>query len=248
MVQRGTGTQYMLLANNLLQKIRDGVYAPGELLPSEAALCTQFSISRITAQSALRHLEAQGIVSRRRGIGTRVELSRPQPVFTHAGGSVDDVVHFTRNIPLKVLSRTELTVSGALAAELTLPVEQRFALIRGVRLHPDEGKLSLSTHYVPALLAPTDTQLRKLRGSLAQYIADLHGDEIQTIRQKIGACLLSKTDAEVLDRKPRSAAVISKRWYSGRQDRLLLVSVSVFPAEQYSFDSTLRRSGSESKS
>ena len=242
MGQRGTSSQYMRLAEHLLQQVRDGIYAPGDLLPSENELCAHFEISRITARGALKELEIRGVVSRRPGIGTRVlEPAPPRPVFTHAGGSVDDVLQFTRGIPFKPLGQSEITVTPAMARELDLPQGQRFTRIQALRRLDDGSKLASSQHYVPVLLTPPAALLARLRNSLAQCIAECHGDEIQTIRQQMGACLLGKADAQLLEQPVHTAAVTSHRWYSGREGRLLLLSVSVFPAELYTFDSVLLR-------
>jgi len=232
----------MRLAEHLLQQIKDGTYEPGDLLPSEAALCQQFEISRITARGALRELEIRGMVSRRPGIGTQVlPAASHTPVFAHAGGSVDDVLQFTRGVPFKLQSLEEITVSRDLALLLDLPEGQRFVRLHALRQLPDGQRLVAGDHYVPALLLPPRAVLSSLDGSLAQCVADFNGDSIQTIRQQIGACLLSDEDARDLDLPPRSAAVSSRRWYIGRGDRLLLLSASMFPADRYTFNSVLVR-------
>ncbi len=61
---------------DLLAKIRSGTCPAGSKLPSEYELCSTYSISRITVRRALRELELEGLISRRRGAGT--EVTRPQ--------------------------------------------------------------------------------------------------------------------------------------------------------------------------
>jgi GntR family histidine utilization transcriptional repressor len=45
-------------------------WRPGELMPSEAELVTQFGVSRMTANRALRELLNEGLVTRVQGVGT----------------------------------------------------------------------------------------------------------------------------------------------------------------------------------
>lgn len=59
--------------------IQEGVLAPGDYLPSEAALTTIMGVSLGTVQAALQQLQDIGAVIRRRGDGTRVTGSEPHP-------------------------------------------------------------------------------------------------------------------------------------------------------------------------
>jgi len=57
------------------QAIISGRFAPGELLPKEAALLAEFSGSRPSLREALKVLAAKGLIEMRQKVGTRV-LSR----------------------------------------------------------------------------------------------------------------------------------------------------------------------------
>jgi GntR family transcriptional regulator len=52
--------------------IESGTYQPGEQLPSENELAAQLGISRPTLREALQHLEQDGVVIRKHGVGTFV--------------------------------------------------------------------------------------------------------------------------------------------------------------------------------
>lgn len=53
-------------------RIDSGELSPGDKLPTEAQLMQHFAVSRTTVSRALRDLEVQGLVRRRRGSGTYV--------------------------------------------------------------------------------------------------------------------------------------------------------------------------------
>lgn len=55
------------------QDICSGRYSPGEVLPSEAALCERFQVSRIVVREAVKSLAAKGILDVRRKTGTVVQ-------------------------------------------------------------------------------------------------------------------------------------------------------------------------------
>lgn len=71
-LRRGSAPLYQQLALRLRRQIADGVYRPGDRLPSELALCGQFAVSRITVRAALDQLVDAGLLWRQRGKGTFV--------------------------------------------------------------------------------------------------------------------------------------------------------------------------------
>ncbi|WP_232665249.1 GntR family transcriptional regulator [Pseudonocardia sp. TRM90224] len=60
------------LAEELRSRIMSGEFAPGARLPSEAELVRRYQVSRVTVRTALRTLEAQGLVDVRHGSGSFV--------------------------------------------------------------------------------------------------------------------------------------------------------------------------------
>ena len=59
--------KYLIIARELEHQLRRG---KGEKLPTEAALCQQFGVSRQTVRSALGVLEERGLILRRQGSGS----------------------------------------------------------------------------------------------------------------------------------------------------------------------------------
>jgi DNA-binding transcriptional MocR family regulator len=56
----------------LLGKIRNGEFAAGDRLPSEAALALRFSVSRTVIREAVSRLKAEGLVATHQGKGTLI--------------------------------------------------------------------------------------------------------------------------------------------------------------------------------
>jgi len=57
---------------HLLTLIEEGIYQPGQQLPSESDLAAQLGISRPTLREALFNLEQEGVIVRKHGVGTFV--------------------------------------------------------------------------------------------------------------------------------------------------------------------------------
>ncbi|MGK9170236.1 transcriptional regulator NanR [Inquilinus limosus] len=70
---------YEDVAEHLERMIRDGTYAPSDLLPSERDLMRQFGVGRPAIREALFHLRKMGLVELRSG--ERARVTRPTPQF-----------------------------------------------------------------------------------------------------------------------------------------------------------------------
>ncbi|RAY16736.1 GntR family transcriptional regulator [Actinomadura craniellae] len=60
---------YRRIAETLWQRVAEGAYNSGSLMPSETALCAEFGVSRNTIRRALATLEADGLVTVLPGVG-----------------------------------------------------------------------------------------------------------------------------------------------------------------------------------
>lgn len=69
--------QYQRIKSFIVEGIDGGQWQTGARLPSENELASQFSLSRMTVNRALKELEADGVVKRIQGKGTFVAPPRP---------------------------------------------------------------------------------------------------------------------------------------------------------------------------
>ncbi len=77
-------TLHRAIYRELVREISEGVYRPGDRLPSEAQLCERFSASRITVAKAIQSLQREDLVTRRPGSGTYVQ--EPKASTSHQFG------------------------------------------------------------------------------------------------------------------------------------------------------------------
>lgn len=61
---------YARIKQRLMDGLAAGRWPPGALMPSEAELVAQFGVSRMTANRAIRELQAEGLVDRVQGVGS----------------------------------------------------------------------------------------------------------------------------------------------------------------------------------
>ena len=58
-------------------RILNGEFAPGDILPPQDQLARQLSVSRNTLREAVHKLAAMGLLKTKAGVDTIVEMSRP---------------------------------------------------------------------------------------------------------------------------------------------------------------------------
>lgn len=65
--------QYRRIYEDLRTQIAESVYVPGDLLPSEHALCEVYGVARLTVRRALEQLVTDGFIIRHQGKGSVVK-------------------------------------------------------------------------------------------------------------------------------------------------------------------------------
>ena len=75
---------HRFIYESLGTSIRNGEYGSGDRLPSESELCKRFDASRITVAKAIHGLQQDGLVTRRPGSGSYVQL--PATAASHRFG------------------------------------------------------------------------------------------------------------------------------------------------------------------
>ncbi|MCW5632234.1 MAG: FadR family transcriptional regulator [Rubrivivax sp.] len=102
----------------LSARIRRGRLAPGQQLPTEAAVMAEFGVSRTVVREALSRLQAAGLVHTRHGVGTFVAAPAPPggraPAFRIAADQLATLEDVVAMLELRIGIETE---AASLAAK-----------------------------------------------------------------------------------------------------------------------------------
>lgn len=158
----------------LRERIRDGVYPPGQRIPSENELSGEFGVSRATVRTVLAKLAVEGLILAKQGDGTYVN-ERIREENTHLGNIWD----FWRLIESNgyVASISALSMSDKVATTeeaRLLAIDPGDKLLSIQRLfYADDQPVILATNMIPAALltvpvSQIDGQLR-IRDMMQQY-------------------------------------------------------------------------------
>jgi GntR family transcriptional repressor for pyruvate dehydrogenase complex len=95
---------------DLLQDIAMNRFDDGQKLPSEAALCDRFGVSRPVLREALTRLKAEGLIVARQGSGSFVR--RPRNITLQAGASMN-AADIIRSLEFRLAVEAEATYLAA---------------------------------------------------------------------------------------------------------------------------------------
>ncbi len=130
---------YQTVAEQLTVAIEAGQYRVDSMLPSEAELCAQFNVSRQTIREATRLLLQLGLVSRHRGLGTRVERATIGEHYVQRFGTPADIFDYVKETQRKMLRVVDVRAG---TARLSLPGDSnaRWRMLEALRFVGDETR------------------------------------------------------------------------------------------------------------
>lgn len=235
------------IARHLQEGITSGHYPVGTLLPTELELRDHYRTSRHTVRMALQELQQQGLVSRRKNVGTRVESATPQIGFQQSLASVEDVVQFGATHVRVVREVESVEARGALARLLGCADGTGWLRISSLRM--DEAQPELPICWTDLYMDPAyEALVERVRHSPETLVSTLieqqYGRRVVEIVQQLQAMAVPAALARQLGVEAGSAAMQIVRRYLDADGETIDVTVTVHPADRFSLTMRLQRAGS----
>jgi len=227
---------YFQIAENLKRAIEDGTLKPGERLDNELDLTERLGVSRPTVRQAVQRLVEQGLVVRRRGLGTVVAAPRiPRSVALTS--LYDDLAANHRHPATTVLAAREIEADDELASVLALPAGAAVLSVERLRL-ADGTPLAIMHNFLPAGLLKGRPEHVLEKTGLYELLRR-QGVELHAGEQVIGARPATTHEAKLL-RAPWSATVLTMtRTTFDATGRPVEHGSHTYLADRYSFTMTL---------
>ena len=233
--------RYQQLADTLVREIRSGRFPVGSLLPPEPRLCQRFGVSRHTVREAVRRLAEMGLVSRQQGIGTLIKSREVESQYVASLSSLQDLMQYTQQTRLKRLGERWVESDEAMAKLLRCPVGQLWLELDTCRYQPHHSEPFV---HMRVYVHPEHERVRDDldEGNVWIYgLIEKHsGERIVEAQQVVGAVAIPAASARILGVRPRVPGLQVRRYYLGRSDRLLSVSVNIYPADRFEFSTRWR--------
>ena len=213
-------------------RIRDGTYAPGSRMPSESELSDEFGVSRATVRTVLAKLAVNGLILRKQGDGTYVNL-RVRELGAHLGNLWEFVRIIETNGYKPTIKSLAIEKKAATEKEATaLAIESGDELLSMTRLfYADEQPVILANNVLPIsfLREPVD-QIDghlNIREILSQYCHQNIAFAITDIRS-----VLAEAEVQTMLKKESGETVLSLQvaFYS-KQNVPLALGLNYFDDE-----------------
>ncbi|WP_375688591.1 GntR family transcriptional regulator [Pseudooceanicola sp. LIPI14-2-Ac024] len=232
--------RYLQVAQHLQRMIDGGTYPIGTLLPPEADLAAALRVSRHTVRQAIGQLRDRGVLSARKGVGTRVEALEDDWRARFNANSRGGLFDFARATELHFQTRKFVTARGALANELGVRPGRKFHYLAGPRFYAGDDKpFCYNEVYLDPRLKEVVDDIDILRVALFNLIENKTGERVKEILQEMRAIELPDDVAPHLGRAPGALGMKLTRRYMGSGSRLLEYAVQYYPGDSFVYQTTL---------
>ncbi|WP_305806965.1 histidine utilization repressor, partial [Stenotrophomonas sp. YIM B06876] len=148
---------YQQVKDFIARKIQDGSWRAGDRLPSEHELVTQFGMSRMTVNRALRELMEQGRIVRVAGVGSFVAETKPQSTLLQIANLASEIRQRGHDYRCQVLTVERISATLETAAALELRTGE--SVFHAVCVHLEDGvPVQLEDRFVNPRVVPNFAQ------------------------------------------------------------------------------------------
>jgi DNA-binding GntR family transcriptional regulator len=227
--------KYARVVTELRRRVEEGIYKPGDMLPSEAQLVREFGIGRTTIVRALQILQHDGWITREHGLGSYVK-GRPsgERTNTRLGRAVLELPETTEGFSLVHAGPAPVPPH---VANLMGTDDDAVVLRRWVSLY--EGRPSeLVSCWFPSAVAD-GTDLGKpdpLASGIRAHLQAIKHARIDHIVERLSARLPEDGEAELLQIDPAAAVLEVVAMVRDAADVLLLVVAVVLPGDLHELE------------
>ncbi|MGH7709123.1 MAG: GntR family transcriptional regulator [Vulcanimicrobiaceae bacterium] len=200
---------YIRLKRALRERIGAGLVA-GDIIPSEAQLCKEYRLSRMTVRLALSALVNEGVVVRRQGKGTFVAEPKRTEIAAYFGSFTEEVRAQGRAGGTKLVSFEIVHADPRVAAKLRLNSDEEVLKIRRVR-YVDGEPVCYQVSYLARATFPALSGRQLARGSLYEHLEGTLGEALADAEESVEAMRADPYRAKLLGIKAGAPLLVIER-------------------------------------
>ncbi|QYU66155.1 GntR family transcriptional regulator [Leptolyngbya sp. 15MV] len=229
--------RYLQLAGELREEVLAGRFGRENPFPTESDLCKRYDVSRFTVREALRRLQAEGLIARRRGSGTVVQPAAARGGALHQPlSNVGEILQYARDSEVTYAPLDRGALPPAVAEQIGEDTRGDWHCFRGVRRHASDARpIAVTDAYFHERLGDAIGQLDLSAGTLFSQVERLSGVAIGKVTQDIQAVAASKEIATALEIDRDSPVLRILRCYLDPKGSIFEISVSHHPGDRFAY-------------
>ncbi|MBT0771683.1 GntR family transcriptional regulator [Kineosporia sp. J2-2] len=223
------------LSRQIEQAVLAGDLAPGDRLDNEVSLARELGLSRPTVRQAIQVLVDQGLLVRRRGVGTQVVHGQVRRSL-ELTSLHDDLTRSGRRPGTRVLGLRQVPADPDVAAELRLEPGAPVWALERLR-HVDGEPLAVMRNHVPAGVADLSTFDLEAEGLYASLRRA--GVTPAVAHQRIGARRATAAEATLLGESRGAPLLTMRRTLLDNAGRPVELGSHGYRPGRYAFEATI---------
>lgn len=226
---------YYQFKQGLKNLIQDGTFQVNEQIPTENEFCEALGISRPTVRQALKELIQEGLLTRRKPLGTFVCAPKIDSYFFEQLASFNDEMRMIGLTPsTNVLSKETIVAAKDITDALQLPNNAKVLHLKRLRFANNEPMVVLDT-YLPSSLFPTLEQEDFITNSLYALLEQKYNCSIQSVNRTIEATLADDSTAKLLSIPKKSAVCMCTTVSYNQQETPIEYSIALYRGDRHKF-------------
>lgn len=190
---------HLRIRNDLMREIESGAVGGLQRLPGELELAERYGVTRMTVRQALTALVNEGMLVRRRGVGTFVaQNAAKRRNMSRLTGFTEDARNDGRALKTQMLSQQIEPSTAELASALELAAGALVVHVSRLRI-VDREPVIIQLSWVPYDRCPDLWNEPLIDGSLYATLRRRYGIELRRADQRIAAESATKEQATLLD-------------------------------------------------
>jgi GntR family transcriptional regulator len=177
---------YVQVAETLRRRIMTDEYMENTLIPPVPELEKEFNVSNITIRKALETLTQDGLLRRKRGVGTIVQKCERDLVVFELSGDFKRLVRSIEDLPvdLEVLEMKIIPCPRYVQKMLSLGPEAQVLRVKKIRKHGGKP-LSFYVHYTAPALCKKITIEKAEQKTFVDLFEEVTKTKLTNLRQRI---------------------------------------------------------------
>ena len=231
---------YYQIMSQLREKISEGEYTVDDALPPERELVETYQVSRMTIRQAISELVNEGILIRRKGIGTFVAPPKLEQPLNSLTSFTEDMAQRGMKAGSRIISFREISPDPTIRKTLGLSANEKvFECVR-LRL-ADEEPMALETTTLSVAICPGLQREELENQSLYKVLTERWGVQLSYATQSLEPILAPPYEATLLHVAPGAPLLLIHRITYDQQGQAFEYVKSLYRGDRYKFVTELRR-------